>query len=346
MLLLNNLFFSSRSNSTGSDITNVRPDRASIREVRQYYENYVKCMQLEQFFRNKTVVTSVEKVLDISHSIDLESGEQNPCSKDHCGRQKWEVRGYEVTTEGDSTEICTEFCYRADNVVLATGTYDVPNRLKVPGESFPYILQSLSDLEQKIFNGELGVDSDPLVIVGAGLTAADLILTAIAHRIPIVHVFRKEPEDPGLIFKKLPKMLYPEYHKVHQMMAGKGEVFERYESYPSHRILEFKQDNKVLIRRPDSCESIIQASFVVIAIGSRPDLSFLPQEGRSLGTVPDLPIDSKHNPIDINPFSHQSNHEPGLFAMGPLVGDNFVRFLRGGALAITSHLWQKKECLL
>ena len=37
-------------------------------------------------------------------------------------------------------------------------------------------------------------------------------------------------------------------------------------------------------------------------------------------------------------FSLQSIHQRGLYAMGPLVGDNFVRFLQGGALAITSNI--------
>ena len=35
----------------------------------------------------------------------------------------------------------------------------------------------------------------------------------------------------------------------------------------------------------------------------------------------------------------------GLYAMGPLVGDNFVRFLQGGALGITSHILRKRKNL-
>jgi hypothetical protein len=29
--------------------------------------------------------------------------------------------------------------------------------------------------------------------------------------------------------------------------------------------------------------------------------------------------------------------------MGPIVGENFVRFLQGGALAITNHLFKQKK---
>jgi len=35
--------------------------------------------------------------------------------------------------------------------------------------------------------------------------------------------------------------------------------------------------------------------------------------------------------------------ETNLFAMGPLVGDNFVRYLRGGALGITNSIWNRKS---
>lgn len=35
--------------------------------------------------------------------------------------------------------------------------------------------------------------------------------------------------------------------------------------------------------------------------------------------------------------------QSGLYAMGPLVGDNFVRFLQGGALAITSNILKTQK---
>jgi hypothetical protein len=42
-------------------------------------------------------------------------------------------------------------------------------------------------------------------------------------------------------------------------------------------------------------------------------------------------------------YSFQSNHEVGLFAMGPLVGENFVRFGLGGALGISNFLSKKRQ---
>lgn len=66
--------------------------------------------------------------------------------------------------------------------------------------------------------------------------------------------------------------------------------------------------------------------------------------GIGLGIEPFKPIDSKTNQIDVDKFTNEVQGMPkGIFAMGPLVGDNFVRFIPGGALAITSTLHQEND---
>ena len=50
------------------------------------------------------------------------------------------------------------------------------------------------------------------------------------------------------------------------------------------------------------------------------------------------PIDCKNNPIAVNKFTNEFLHVPGVFALGPLVGDNFVRFIGGGAISIATYL--------
>lgn len=54
------------------------------------------------------------------------------------------------------------------------------------------------------------------------------------------------------------------------------------------------------------------------------------------------PIHSRKNPIKIAPWSYKVINSPdGLYAMGPLVGDNIVRVIPGGAVAIASHLCKR-----
>lgn len=109
------------------------------------------------------------------------------------------------------------FSLLAHNVVLATGTHDIPARLSVEGESLPFICHSFWELEAAISRGELDQSSDPVLVVGAGLTAADAVLAAHHLNTPVYHVFRRSVTDPGLIFNQLPKLLYPEYHKVRRV---------------------------------------------------------------------------------------------------------------------------------
>ncbi|XP_059138549.1 oxidative stress-induced growth inhibitor 2-like [Physella acuta] len=320
--------------------------RATISDVKEYYSDYVKTQRLSKYFKDFHTVTSVQRVFHLRNHVDSESGEVEPCCQNvrrnhtHC----WEVRGYHTIMNDEGQPVARrEFCYVAPHVVLATGAYDIPNRLGVDGENLPCVVHCLGELEQQILNC---TQPDPVVVVGAGLSAADAILMAMESNIPVIHVFRRNPTDPSLIFSKLPKSMYPEYHQIHNLMKGK-ETNELYKALPRHTIVEII-DNKVLVKSKLT-DSLVwfDVSCVAIMIGSRSDLGFLPREGRCLGVVPKWPIDSKHNIMDVDAYSYQSIREPQMFAMGPLVGDNFVRFAIGGALGIVSHInkCRKKDTL-
>lgn len=86
--------------------------------------------------------------------------------------------------------------------------------MNVPGENLPFVIKSLQAMEQLISSQKLNRQSEPVLIVGAGLSAADAIIAAHFHGIPIIHVFRRKAADPSLIFGQLPSNMYPEYHKV------------------------------------------------------------------------------------------------------------------------------------
>lgn len=259
---------------------------------------------------------------------------------------------YEVT--GFSTTDSQPFKYHTKNIVLATGMTNKPKKLEVQGEELPFVFHSLSQLEDAVKSGSLTSNSDPVLIVGTGLSAADAIINTQGHNIPIVHSFRRSVDDRTLIFNKLPEALYPEYHAVHRMMAAgttgmtylmKGQPIDAeypgYKAYAETQVGAIHANRKVLLTGPETNE-LIQVSYVVILIGAWPDLNFLESCGSNLGVVPDVPID-RNNPIDIDVFTHEAINSQGIYAMGPLTGDNFVRFLQGGALAITSHFHHKRK---
>ncbi|XP_072237619.1 oxidative stress induced growth inhibitor 1 isoform X2 [Leuresthes tenuis] len=351
---------------------NVRNDRATPAEIASYYEHYVSLMSLEQNFACGTTVTSVTR----------QPGNQDglpPC---------WRVTGLqrregEVLGDGSSVSEQVPFSLLAHNVVLATGTHDIPARLGVEGESLPFVCHSFWELEAAISRGELDQSSDPVLVVGAGLTAADAVLAAHHLNTPVYHAFRRSVTDPGLIFNQLPKLLYPEYHKVHQMMIQQqyqlnpltqehaqnlhpsstpssppspspssssttsttSSSYPGYLSFPRYRVVAFRPDRKCVLESDSGEQTVVQVSKVLVLIGAHPNLSFLDDNGRSLGINPEEPISCRRNPIEVDPFTNEvvAADGPGMYAMGPLIGENFVRFLKGGALAIASDFAKRQS---
>ena len=350
-LTLRDMCLRPRLSSTGSTSEDWSTDSNSADILSSSLDSLSESQSFPLFGSDEITEREEGKSEDEFSNLDrMENGDNEPSGEKGDGEDEAEL-GWERE----------EFCYRTPHVVLATGTYDIPNRLGVAGESSPMVVHSLPALERYLSAGDLDL-STPLCVVGAGLSAADAILMALESGIPVVHVFRCGPRDSNLIFRRLPSSIYPEYQRVAQLMRGEVED-ELYRPYPRHKVVEIG-DSMVLLKpvqsptsayspnplrptspSPDLCDpsiTTLDVSLTVVMIGSRPNLSYLLGEGRNLGVVPKWPIDSKHNPMDVDPFSYQSTHEPGLFSMGPLVGDNFVRFGIGGALGIVNHLSQSK----
>ncbi len=119
---------------------NLRNDRATPAEIALYYQHYVTKMGLEKSFACGTTVTSVSQV-------SLESG----CSV-------WMIQGLQRrASSGEGDEVIeVPFSVYAENVVLATGTHDIPARLSVEGENLPFVCHSFWELEDAISSGPLG----------------------------------------------------------------------------------------------------------------------------------------------------------------------------------------------
>lgn len=297
--------------------------RISLGKVAKYYENYVKDQGLQTYFRNHSLVTGLQ----------LNENKKN-----------WKVSGWQ---EGHC-----HFEYVADRVVLAIGNSDSPNRLNVRDEDLPFVFHSLSDLDRILSDAKNFNLKEPVVIVGSGLTAADAILVCSQHKVPVRHVFRRHPEDPALVFNQLPENLYPEYHMVHAGMKGLPCGFD-YKTFPMHSVVEIRKNKEIVLSNlmrddDDSTQSsttTVRCSYALVLIGRQPDISFIRSEQvrDQLPHFPGEPLSPRSNPVRIQPFTHACSEQQTLFAMGPLVGDNFVRFAQGAALAIASHIWSTRK---
>lgn len=87
------------------------------------------------------------------------------------------------------------FLVACNKVVLASGGSDLVNRLGVRGEnrSFSWLKYELPLFETSITNveEEEKLSMRPVVIVGAGLSAADAVIACRKAGIKVIHVFRR-----------------------------------------------------------------------------------------------------------------------------------------------------------
>ena len=252
---------------------------------------------------------------------------------------RWCIRGRRKSSQ-DADGSCNEGkCVKilAKKLVLACGVGQ-HRKLGVPGENLPFIHYQYSDLVPVVDQNTCS-QRDPILIVGAGLSAADAVLLALKRGVRVIHAFYQDADDPALIYHKMPPSMYQEYRHIFALMRGKT-TNDNYTPLPKHKVVEFKQDGTCRLKSTDSEREVELKIFSChVLIGSEADLRFLPQRLTStLGVKANSPIHPKLNPVDIHPYSFQSDSVPSLYAVGPLVGDNFVRFVLGGALGTTHHI--------
>ncbi len=247
--------------------TSTEESRVTMHDVKLYYQDYVKQKNLDKYLLNNATVTNVRRVvcnkLMQAHTscngtqpseqqcliYPLKHTNYNHSSVNASNSQQmsilWEVTGLidkrdrkkasSLTHKGD----LMEFKFYCKHLVLANGTTDLHNELHVKGENSRFILRTIRELEEKIREDLPKLQKDPLMIVGSGLSAADAILLAQKYSIRIIHVIRRSVHDQNLIFNKLPKKVYPEYHRVYEQM-----VHNRYTNLNSGNNENFNTTNE------------------------------------------------------------------------------------------------------
>ncbi|MBI5136792.1 MAG: NAD(P)-binding domain-containing protein [Nitrospirae bacterium] len=214
--------------------------------------------------------------------------------------------GWRVTARsGDGAE----HAFRFQRLVLATGMYDRPRRLGIGGEDLGLVSHRA---------GDCAAGDGPVLVAGAGLSAADGILAARQAGRAVVHAFVDDPAATAMA--RLDPALYPEYHWLARAMAGPGEA--GYVPLAGTRLTAVGADGTCALTGPHGAGTVRVAT-VAVLIGSDPDLGcvagVLPP-----GAAPD-PLTFRLGPS-------------GLYAIGPLAGDNFVRFVTGHALGAARHI--------
>ncbi|XP_011407028.1 PREDICTED: oxidative stress-induced growth inhibitor 2-like [Amphimedon queenslandica] len=211
--------------------------------------------------------------------------------------------------------------------------------LGIPGEELLFVTHSLSDFKKRLKCSKRRGRPGSALVVGAGMTSADAVLYCLDNDIHVNHSFYQDlSKANNLLLSKLPSGYYLEYQRVWKLMKGL-ETSHLYTPLEGTRVRSFSTNGETILTSSSEIEQSLATSVGMIAIGSQANLGFLPQDISSvLGIDPSQAIDSKNNSVDIDSFLSQSERVPNLYALGPLAGDNFVRFLFGSGLACAKSI--------
>ena len=190
---------------------------------------------------------------------------------------------YAVGTDADA--------YRARNVVVATGFYDIPNRLGVPGEdlskvshyfkeSYPYALQDVA-------------------IVGGGNSAAKAALACYRTDANVTMIIRDAAIDAGVKYWIKPDL---------QNRIKEGAI----EAYFESEVTAIT-DNTVEIETPEGPKTLAN-DFVLPLIGYKPNYALLEAMGVAIRN------DEARTPVhDEEGETFETNRE-GVYLAGTICG--------------------------
>lgn len=177
--------------------------------------------------------------------------------------------------------------YVSKKVILATGYYDLPNRLNVPGEDLPKVLHYYKE-PHPYYNHDV-------LVVGAKNSAAIAALELYWSGARVTMVHRGAGVSPRVKYWIQPNI---------ENRIRNGEI----PAYFHSRILEIRED-AVEIATPEG-EKSLKNDFVFAMIGYSPDVEFLEAHGIRFDPATERPY--------TDPETLESNRK-GMYLAGVLV---------------------------
>jgi thioredoxin reductase (NADPH) len=179
---------------------------------------------------------------------------------------------------------------RARYVVLATGAYDHPQLLGVPGEDLPHVSHYFTEVHPYAFK--------KVAVVGGRSSAAEvaLLLYRANAQVTLIH---RGPELRGLKYWVQPDI---------QNRIRNGEIRAMFNS----RVTEIRRHN-ILVQEASGEVTTLENNFVLAMTGYQPDLSLM----RSLG----IEFDERTKRPAHDPATLESNVR-GLFVAGVITAGN------------------------
>jgi len=211
---------------------------------------------------------------------------------------------FEVTTKA--------YTYRAKNIVIASGFYNIPYLLNVPGEELDKVTHYYKDPHFYAFQNVL--------VVGANNSAVDAALETFRKGANVTMVIRGSE-----IGKRVKYWVKPDIEN----RIKAGEI----KAYFNSSIVEIKE-KEVIIKTPEG-EKIIPNDQVIAMTGYQPDLDFLEKLGIQLSLT-------ENRTPQYDDANNQTNI-PGIYLAGVICGGMdthtlFIENSREHAVKIMQHI--------
>lgn len=251
-------------------------------------------------------------------------------------RQPSHVGGFLIRAVDYSGKHPTPISIYAAHVVLASGIFTNPIAIPAPLRQIPDV-------------GAAG-PSSPLLVVGTGFTAADVVLSHQPYR-RVIHIFKWNPTDRPSPLKACHPGAYPEYAGIYRQMKlaacqssyapevpGNAEEIA-YEGMPNGEIVSCRHDISgglfmVGIRLPGSGQTVYRTvGALAHHIGRKGDLSYLsPALQSELGLTPETARAVSGDTLR-RQVARNVQVTSGVFVVGSLTGDSLVKFGLGSGVA-------------
>lgn len=196
----------------------------------------------------------------------------------------------QVDKDNDQSFIITSVksTYRSKNVVLATGFYDLPNRLHIAGEDLPKVSHYYDDPHLYAFQN--------VAVVGASNSAVDAALEIYRKGGRVTMIIRGDSIGDRVKYWVKPDI---------ENRIAEGSI----KAYFNSTLTKITQDH-IVIKSQDQ-ELSIPNDFVLALTGYRPNFSFLNALGIQLHGVNKIP--------SYDPQSMQTNVK-GIYLAGVICG--------------------------
>ena len=179
--------------------------------------------------------------------------------------------------------------YQSKNVIIATGFYDIPNSLGIPGENLSKV--------RHYYTEPYPYANQKVVVIGASNSAVDAALETYRKGADVTMIIKASE-----ISKSVKYWVKPDIEN----RISEGSI----KAYFNSEVVEIRE-NSVLFKNEEGTQSEIQNDFVLAMTGYLPNFSFLESCGIKL-------IGEKKNP-QFNPETMETNVE-NLFLAGVVCG--------------------------